>query len=82
MFIFIGKDNLEFFGNRTDKVGKEIKNINISPSTVQVNTSDTDNNHFSITFSSGYGSGVICKNTGMYLNNLLADRTKPSRISW
>ena len=67
------KDNLEFFGNRKDKVGKEIKNFNISPSTVQVNTSDTDNNHFSITFSSGYGSGVICKNTGMYLNNSLGE---------
>ena len=67
------KDNLEFFGNRKDKVSKEIKSIASSPSTVQVNTSDTDNNHFSITFSSGYGSGVICKNTGMYLNNSLGE---------
>ena len=67
------KDNLEFFGNRKDKVSKEIKNIASSPSTAQVNTSDTDNNHFSITFSSGYGSGVICKNTGMYLNNSLGE---------
>ena len=67
------KENLEFFGNRKDKVSKEIKSIASSPSTVQVNTSDTDNNHFSITFSSGYGSGVICKNTGMYLNNSLGE---------
>ena len=38
-----------------------------------MNTSDDSNNHFSITFSSGYGSGVQCKNTGMYLNNSLGE---------
>ena len=26
-----------------------------------------------ITFSSGYGSGVLCKNTGMYFNNSLGE---------
>jgi gamma-glutamyltranspeptidase/glutathione hydrolase len=31
------------------------------------------NNHFSITFSSGYGSGVLCQNTGMYFNNSLGE---------
>ena len=34
---------------------------------------DDLNNHFSITFSSGYGSGVICPNTGMYFNNSLGE---------
>ena len=67
------KDNLEFFGNRKDKISNDIKKITSSPSTVQVSTSDTDNNHFSITFSSGYGSGVVCKNTGMYFNNSLGE---------
>tara|TARA_X000000368_G_scaffold42433_1_gene30585 strand:+ start:1000 stop:2430 length:1431 start_codon:yes stop_codon:yes gene_type:complete len=67
------KDNLEFFGDRKDKISNDIKKITSSPSTVQVSTSDTDNNHFSITFSSGYGSGVVCKNTGMYFNNSLGE---------
>ncbi len=67
------KNNLEFFGDRQNKVSKDINTITSSPSTVQVSTSDTDNNHFSITFSSGYGSGVVCKNTGMYFNNSLGE---------
>ena len=67
------KDNLEYFGDRKNKIRKDIKKIISSPSTVQVSTSDTDNNHFSITFSSGYGSGVVCKNTGMYFNNSLGE---------
>ena len=52
---------------------KRIKNIFSSPSTIHIGTSDNRNNHFSLTFSSGYGSGVLCKNTGMYLNNSLGE---------
>ena len=48
-------------------------NLSQSSSTIQVNTSDDLNNHFSITFSSGYGSGVLCPNTGMYFNNSLGE---------
>ena len=44
-----------------------------SSSTIQINTSDELNNHFSITFSSGYGSGILCPNTGMYFNNSLGE---------
>ena len=67
------KNNYEFFGNRAEFVKKEIKNIFSSPSTIHIGTSDNRNNHFSLTFSSGYGSGVLCKNTGMYLNNSLGE---------
>ena len=35
--------------------------------------SDSNNNHYSVTFSSGYGSGVICKQTGMFFNNSLGE---------
>ena len=67
------KDNYEFFGDRQKFINKEILNLSKSSSTIQVNTSDEMNNHFSITFSSGYGSGVLCRNTGMYLNNSLGE---------
>ena len=67
------KDNYEFFGDREKFINKEILNLSKSSSTIQVNTSDEMNNHFSITFSSGYGSGVLCRNTGMYLNNSLGE---------
>ena len=67
------KANYEFFGNREDFVNKEITKLSKSPSTIHVGTSDDDNNHFSITFSSGYGSGVLCRNTGMYFNNSLGE---------
>lgn len=67
------KNNYEFFGDRAVFVKKEIKNIISSPSTIHIGTSDTRNNHFSLTFSSGYGSGVLCKNTGMYFNNSLGE---------
>ena len=67
------KANYEFFGNREDFVNKEISKLSKSPSTIHVGTSDDDNNHFSITFSSGYGSGVLCRNTGMYFNNSLGE---------
>jgi len=63
------KENYEFFGDRQSLIKQEIINITKSSSTIQVNTSDEMNNHFSITFSSGYGSGVLCQNTGMYFNN-------------
>ena len=65
--------NYEFFGQRKNFINNEINKISQSSSTIQVNTSDDDNNHFSITFSSGYGSGVLCKNTGMYFNNSLGE---------
>ena len=67
------KTNYEFFGDRQKFINKEILNLSKSSSTIQVNTSDEMNNHFSITFSSGYGSGVLCRNTGMYLNNSLGE---------
>ena len=67
------KNNYEFFGDRKDLINKEILNLSQSSSTIQVNTSDDLNNHFSITFSSGYGSGVLCPNTGMYFNNSLGE---------
>ena len=67
------QDNFEFFGERREFINKEINKISQSSSTIQTNTSDEANNHFSITFSSGYGSGVLCKNTGMYFNNSLGE---------
>ena len=67
------QDNFEFFGKRKEFINKEINKISQSSSTIQANTSDEANNHFSITFSSGYGSGVLCKNTGMYFNNSLGE---------
>ena len=67
------KDNYEFFGDRQKFINNEILNLSKSSSTIQVNTSYEMNNHFSITFSSGYGSGVLCRNTGMYLNNSLGE---------
>ena len=67
------KDKYEFFGDRQSLINQEIINLTKSSSTIQVNTSDEMNNHFSITFSSGYGSGVLCQNTGMYFNNSLGE---------
>ena len=67
------KNNYEFFGDRQTIIKQEIFNLSRSSSTIQVNTSDDLNNHFSITFSSGYGSGVLCPNTGMYFNNSLGE---------
>ena len=67
------KDNFEFFGDRQSFINQAILNLTKSSSTIQVNTSDEMNNHFSVTFSSGYGSGVLCKNTGMYFNNSLGE---------
>ena len=67
------KNNYEFFGDRQSFINQEILNLSQSSSTIQVNTSDDLNNHFSITFSSGYGSGVLCANTGMYFNNSLGE---------
>ena len=67
------KNNYEFFGERQTIIKQEILNLSPSSSTIQVNTSDDLNNHFSITFSSGYGSGVLCPNTGMYFNNSLGE---------
>jgi len=72
--VYIDRENkYEFFGNRKDYISNEISKVTQSPSTIQVNTSDGSNNHFSITFSSGYGSGVLCPNTGMYFNNSLGE---------
>ena len=67
------QQNYEFFGERKNFINYEINKISKSSSTIQTNTSDEDNNHFSITFSSGYGSGVLCRNTGMYFNNSLGE---------
>ena len=67
------KENYEFFGDRQFLINQEIINLTKSSSTIQVNSSDELNNHFSITFSSGYGSGVLCQNTGMYFNNSLGE---------
>ena len=67
------KDNYEFFGDRDSLINQEIINLTKSSSTIQVNSSDEMNNHFSVTFSSGYGSGVLCQNTGMYFNNSLGE---------
>jgi len=67
------KNNYEFFGDRKNLINNEILNLSQSSSTIQVSTSDDLNNHFSITFSSGYGSGVLCPNTGMYFNNSLGE---------
>ena len=67
------KNSYEIFGDRQTIIKQEILNLSSSSSTIQVNTSDDLNNHFSITFSSGYGSGVLCPNTGMYFNNSLGE---------
>ena len=67
------KNHYEFFGNRSTFIDNEITKISQSSSTIQVNTSDELNNHFSLTFSSGYGSGVQCSETGMFLNNSLGE---------
>jgi len=67
------KQNFEIFENRSSLVKQEIEKLSSSPSTIQISTSDTDNNHYSITFSSGYGSGVMCKRTGMFFNNSLGE---------
>ena len=67
------KNNYKFFGDMQTIIKQEILNLSRSSSTIQVNTSDDLNNHFSITFSSGYGSGVLCPNTGMYFNNSLGE---------
>lgn len=67
------KGNYEFFGDRKTFINQEILNMSKSSSTIQINTSDELNNHFSITFSSGYGSGILCPNTGMYFNNSLGE---------
>jgi len=67
------KTKYEKFGNRQDLIKSEIKKMTQSPSTIQISTSDEENNHFSLTFSSGYGSGVQCKNTGMFFNNSLGE---------
>jgi len=67
------KENYEFFGDRESLINQEIINLTKSSSTIQVNSSDEMNNHFSITFSSGYGSGLLCQNTGMYFNNSLGE---------
>lgn len=67
------KNNYEIFGNRKKYIKQEIVELSKSSSTIQINTSDEMNNHFSITFSSGYGSGVLCSNTGMYFNNSLGE---------
>jgi len=67
------KNHYEFFGNRSTFIDNEISKISQSSSTIQVNTSDESNNHFSLTFSSGYGSGVQCSETGMFLNNSLGE---------
>ena len=67
------KNHYEFFGNRSTFIYNEISKISQSSSTIQVNTSDESNNHFSLTFSSGYGSGVQCSETGMFLNNSLGE---------
>ena len=67
------KTKYEKFGNRQGLIKSEIKKMTQSPSTIQISTSDEENNHFSLTFSSGYGSGVQCKNTGMFFNNSLGE---------
>ena len=67
------KNNFEIFENRATLIKSEIDKLSSSPSTIQVSTSDSENNHYSITFSSGYGSGVVCKRTGMFLNNSLGE---------
>ncbi len=72
--VYLERQNkYEFFGERRNVINNEISKISQSSSTIQVNTSDENNFHFSITFSSGYGSGVLCKNTGMYFNNSLGE---------
>ena len=67
------KDNFETFDDRTDMITNEISKAITSPSTIQFSISDTKNNHFSLTVSSGYGSGLLCPQTGMYFNNSLGE---------
>jgi len=67
------KSKFEKFGNRDELIKSEIEKLTQSPSTIQISTSDENDNHFSLTFSSGYGSGVQCKNTGMFFNNSLGE---------
>ncbi|SIS01019.1 gamma-glutamyltransferase [Williamsia sterculiae] len=45
-----------------------------SGSTVQVSTVDTDGTACSLTMSSGYGSGLIARDTGIWLNNCLGEQ--------
>ncbi len=44
-----------------------------SPSTVHTSAVDNEGNTCAITLSAGYGSGVISKNTGIWLNNSLGE---------
>jgi len=67
------KDKYEIFGDRKSIITNEIQKAISSPSTIQFSVSDTDNNHFSLTVSSGYGCGLLCPRTGMYLNNSLGE---------
>ena len=67
------KDNFEIFEDRKTMVTNEISKAISSPSTIQFSISDTENNHFALTVSSGYGSGLLCPLTGMYFNNSLGE---------
>ena len=67
------KNNYEVFNNRQKMITDEILKAKSSPSTIQFSVSDTDNNHFALTVSSGYGCGLLCPRTGMYFNNSLGE---------
>ncbi len=67
------KNNYEVFNNRQLYITEEIQKAKSSPSTIQFSVSDSDNNHFALTVSSGYGCGLLCPRTGMYFNNSLGE---------
>ena len=67
------KNNYEVFDNRQKIITDEIQKAKSSPSTIQFSVSDSGNNHFSLTVSSGYGCGLLCPRTGMYFNNSLGE---------
>ena len=67
------KNHYEVFNNRQKMITDEILKAKSSPSTIQFSVSDTDNNHFALTVSSGYGCGLLCPRTGMYFNNSLGE---------
>ena len=51
----------------------DVRALGTSPSTVHVSTADTDGNAVAITFSAGYGSGIMPPGTGLWLNNSLGE---------
>ncbi|MFD1859029.1 gamma-glutamyltransferase [Aeromicrobium camelliae] len=57
-----------------DLVDREGLAVLESGSTAHISATDTDGNACAITVSSGYGSGMIARGTGIWLNNCLGEQ--------